>query len=246
MSHLEPLGSRLNVVVFGATGGIGRAFVEALQADPAVENVLACSRSVFHAVDEKVDVASVSFGDEDSIIAAAQWRQDEPLDLVIVATGLLHSDQMRPEKSWQELDADNLFETFKVNTIGPALIAKHFLPRLRKDGPSVFAALSARVGSISDNQLGGWHGYRVSKAALNMLIKSFAIELARRNRMGVCIGLHPGTVDTPLSLPFQRGVAPDKLFTPARAAQQLLDVIAERTPEDSGDIFAWDGTRVPA
>ena len=109
----------------------------------------------------------------------------------------------------------------------------------------LFAVLSARVGSIGDNRLGGWHGYRAAKAALNMLIRNFAIELRRSHPQAIIVGLHPGTVDTPLSAPFQRGVAPDRLFTPATSAGHLLDVIDGLSPADSGGVFAWDGTAIP-
>lgn len=128
----------------------------------------------------------------------------------------------------------------------PALVAKHFLPLLARDRKSVFAALSARVGSISDNQLGGWHAYRASKAALNMLLRTFAIELARRNPRAVCVGLHPGTVDTGLSAPFQANVPEGKLFTPDFAAARLLEVVDRLKPDDSGHVFAWDGQLIPA
>jgi NAD(P)-dependent dehydrogenase (short-subunit alcohol dehydrogenase family) len=134
---------------------------------------------------------------------------------------------------------------FAVNTIGPALVAKHFLPLLPRRGRSAFAAISARVGSIGDNRLGGWHSYRASKAALNMLLRNFAIELARRAPDAVCIGLHPGTVDTALSAPFRSRVAPDRLFTPARSAGHLLRVIEQATVADNGHVLAWDGARIP-
>ena len=134
---------------------------------------------------------------------------------------------------------------FRVNTIGPALVAKHFLPLLASDAKSVFAALSARVGSIDDNELGGWYAYRASKAALNMVIKTLSIELARRNPRALCVGLHPGTVDSRLSKPFQGGVPEGKLFQPAAAARALLTVLDGLSSGDSGALFAWDGTRIP-
>jgi NAD(P)-dependent dehydrogenase (short-subunit alcohol dehydrogenase family) len=129
--------------------------------------------------------------------------------------------------------------------VGPALVAKHFLPLLPRQGRSVFAALSARVGSIGDNRLGGWHSYRASKAALNMLIKNASIELARTRPDAVIVGLHPGTVDTGLSKPFQRGVAHNKLFTPEYCAERLIAVTDGLTRDDTGHVFAWDGARVP-
>ena len=133
---------------------------------------------------------------------------------------------------------------FTINAIGPALIAKHMLPHLSLTEKTVFVALSARVSSISDNRLGGWHAYRASKAALNMLIRNLAIELGRSNRLAVCVALHPGTVDTPLSKPFQRGVSAKRLFTPDVAAAHLLSVIDSLTLVQSGRVFAWDGEEI--
>ena len=134
---------------------------------------------------------------------------------------------------------------FAVNAIGPALVAKHVLPLLPRQGKSVFAALSARVGSISDNRLGGWYGYRASKAALNQLIRTLAIELARQRKDAVCVALHPGTVDSALSRPFQGGVSENKLFAPAFAAERLLSVIDEIDASASGQLLAWDGQVIP-
>lgn len=150
-----------------------------------------------------------------------------------------------PEKTLRAIQPEAMARMFAVNTIGPALIAKHWLPRLPKDRRAVFAVLSARVGSIGDNRLGGWHGYRASKAALNMLIANFAIEMRRTHPLAVIVALHPGTVATGLSRPFQSGVAPGQLFSPETSAAHLLDVIDRLTPEDSGGFFAWDGTRIP-
>jgi len=166
--------------------------------------------------------------------------------LVLVATGILHAPGVRPEKCWAALDAAALARVYTVNAIGPALIGKHFLTLLPAQGRSVIAALSARVGSIDDNRLGGWHAYRASKAALNMLLKNFAIELARRAPEALCVGLHPGTVDSALSKPFQANVPASRLFTPAVSATHLLQVLERLTPADSGGVYAWDGQRVPA
>jgi NAD(P)-dependent dehydrogenase (short-subunit alcohol dehydrogenase family) len=163
---------------------------------------------------------------------------------VIVATGLLHAQRVAPERSNSALDAAQLLRLYAVNAVGPALIAKHFLPLLPRAEPSVFAALSARVGSIGDNRLGGWHSYRASKAALNMLIRTMAIELKRTRPDAILVGLHPGTVDTKLSKPFQRGVPEGRLFTPDESAKHLLAVVDGLGPQDSGGVFAWDGTRI--
>jgi NAD(P)-dependent dehydrogenase (short-subunit alcohol dehydrogenase family) len=158
---------------------------------------------------------------------------------------LTRGDGTGPEKSLKQITAQGLAEQFAINAIGPALVAQAFLPLLPRDRRAVFAVLSARVGSIEDNRLGGWHGYRAAKAALNMLVRNFAIELARSHPQAIVVGLHPGTVDTALSAPFQKGVAPERLFTPASAAARLLDTLDGLTPQDSGGLFAWDGSRIP-
>lgn len=233
--------------VVGASGGIGGALVRRLAQDPRFDRVLALSRSTATLDSPRIESLAIDLLDEARIAAAAaQLREAGPLRLVVVATGLLHADGVQPEKHWGALDGVSLARLFAVNAIGPALLAKHLLPLLPRSGRSVFAALSARVGSIGDNRLGGWYGYRASKAALNMLLKTFAIELARRAPEAVCIGLHPGTVDTALSRPFRDRVPADRLFTPEQAARHLLRVIDTVTPADSGDVFAWDGRRVPA
>ena len=219
----------LRAVVIGAGGGIGAAFVDLLRPRG---DVIALTR------------AGLDLTDPASIMAAAA-AIDGPLDLVIVATGVLHDAVAGPEKSLRDLDAGRLARSFAVNAIGPALVAQAFLPRLRTDRKTAFVALSARVGSIADNRLGGWHGYRASKAALNQLIRTVAIEHARRAPLSVVASLHPGTVDTRLSAPFQRGVAPAKLFTPAFSATAMLGVIDRLTPADSGGLFAWDGAAIP-
>lgn len=227
--------------VFGASGGIGSAFVARLANNPDVTKIYAGARNVSPA-NGKITPFAFDLGDESSIEVAVQTI-GQP-DLTIVATGMLHSDQIQPEKSLRALSSNAFEQAFAINTIGPALIGKHLLPRLPKDRRSVFAFLSARVGSISDNRLGGWHAYRASKAGLNMLVRNFAIEMARTHPQAIIVALHPGTVDTALSQPFQRGVAENKLFTPDYAAGGMLDVLAGLTPEDSGQFFAWDGERI--
>ena len=239
-------GAPLNVSVIGASGGIGRAFVGALCKVDAVERVYAFSRSdaVFDA--PKVTTGFLDFEDEDSIAAASELAaQDTKIDVVIVASGVLHDGDLRPEKSMRDLNAAMFSKTLLVNTIGPSLVAKHFLKHIHRDSRSVFAALSARVGSIEDNALGGWYSYRASKAALNMVLKTASIEVARRYKHAVIAGLHPGTVDTALSEPFQGNVKEGKLFSPEYSAMQMLRVIDGLTPEQSGRTFAWDGSKLP-
>jgi NAD(P)-dependent dehydrogenase (short-subunit alcohol dehydrogenase family) len=182
--------------------------------------------------------------DEASVIRAAAAIVDG-VELAIVTTGILHDGQQRPERAFKELNPATLARSFAINTIAPAIVAKHLIPKMPRDRRAVFAVLGARVGSIGDNRTGGWHGYRASKAALVMLMKTIAIETARSRAEAIIVTLHPGTVDTGMSKPFQGNVAPEKLFTPALAAEQLLNVIDGLTPADSGGHFAWDGTRIP-
>ncbi len=226
-------------VIVGASGGIGGAMADVLDQEDEYDQVIRFSRGSDSPV--ALDLTS-----EDTIASAAGWLKEQNIkpSLVFVATGLLHSDQNGPEKSMRELDTDWMLQTYQVNAIGPALIAKHFLPLMPKDDVTRFATLSARVGSISDNRLGGWYGYRAAKAALNMMIRNLSIEWARKNKRSIIVALHPGTVDTGLSKPFQSNVPPGKLFDPERAALQLLDVLDGLKPVDSGKIFAWDGEEI--
>lgn len=236
----------LRAVVVGAGGGIGNALVELLAESPRVAQVYGLTRTRPVLAHPRVAPLPFDLGDESSIAAAAaRCGADGPLHLVVVATGVLHDGAaLQPEKSWRALTAPSLAESFAVNAIGPALLAKHFLPRLATGGKAVFAALSARVGSIEDNRLGGWYSYRASKAALHMLLRTLAIELARRNPTALCVALHPGTVDTALSRPFQPGVPDGRLFTPRQSAEHLLHVIDGLDASASGNAFAWDGQRL--
>ena len=227
-----------SAVIIGASGGIGAAIADAVEEEGAFDTVHRLSRSATGAL-------AIDLLDEASIAAAAAQVAKGPAPtLIIVATGLLHDGDRGPEKALKDLDPAWLARNFAVNAIGPAIVAKHFLPLMPKAGRTVFAALSARVGSISDNRMGGWHGYRAAKAALNQLIRTVAIEERRRNSSSIVVALHPGTVDTALSKPFQGNVAPGRLFDAGRAAVQLLDVLDGLRPPDSGKLFAWDGAEV--
>ena len=230
-------------LIIGANGGIGAALTAALAASNRYPRVIAGARREPDTLPAGVDYLPIDIADPTSIEAAA-GRIDTPLTRVIVATGILHDDIGGPERRLGDLAAARLAHLFAINTIGPALALKHFAPLLAKDAPSAIACISARVGSISDNRLGGWYGYRASKAALNQIVRTAAIELARSRPEAVCVALHPGTVDTGLSKPFQRGVPAEKLFTPAYSAERLLAVLDGLTPAQSGRIFAWDGTEI--
>ena len=222
-------------VIFGASGGIGAALVEAIAATGRFAQVIALSRSTSPSID-LLDEASLER-------AAALADAQGALRLVIDATGFLHDDQQGPEKSWRQLDAAHLTRSFALNAIGPALIMKHVLPRLPRSGKAVFATLSARVGSIGDNRLGGWYSYRASKAALNQLVRTAAVELARRSSDALCIALHPGTVATALSAPF--AATGLEVHSPAAAARHLLAVIDQLPADANGKFFDWRGQTVP-
>jgi len=221
----------MRAVVAGATGGIGAALAAALEARGA--SVLRLGRRTAPPLDLR----------EEASIAAAAGAAGDGLDLVLDATGFLHDDRFRPEKALRELDPEHLAQAFAVNATGPALLMKHFLPRLARDRRAVFATLSARVGSIGDNRLGGWYAYRASKAALNQLVRTAAVELARRHRQAICVALHPGTVDTGLSQPFAKGGL--EVQDAATAAARLLAVAEALTPEQSGGFFDHMGAPVP-
>jgi NAD(P)-dependent dehydrogenase (short-subunit alcohol dehydrogenase family) len=224
-----------NALVFGASGGIGSAILETLNNVSHFKKVFGFSRSSSY----KFDLT-----DEASIKQAADVSSvDGDIRLVIDATGFLHSKDQSPEKTWRQLDTDLLANAFVVNTIGPALIMKHFLPRLPRSGKAVFATLSARVGSIEDNHLGGWYGYRASKAALNQIVRTAAVELRRSAPEAICVAIHPGTVSTPLSAPFSKQGL--NLQTPLQAANNLLTVIEQLALNDNGGFFDWQGKPIP-
>lgn len=231
----------MTAVVFGANGGIGAALVEALAVRG--EAVHAFSRKDF----EARDGVSPHIGDPfDEDWLSRELEAIGEAELVIVASGVLTlPDGTGPEKSYRALDAAAMGEVLRINTVLPALIAKHALPLLPRKERGVFAAISAKVGSIGDNGLGGWHSYRASKAALNMLVRNFAIELARTHKQAAVVALHPGTVDTALSEPFQQSLPEGQVRPPQEAARDLLAVLGDIGPQDSGSLIAFDGERLP-
>ncbi len=230
--EMNSLGYGYRALVIGASGALGAAFCELLNEDPRCSFVRELGRNSAPGLDlEKPDsIAS----------AVAELAEEAPYQLILHAAGLLHREDIKPEKSYTSIEADALQAIFQVNTLGPALILRHFLPLL--DARGAMAVLSAKVGSIGDNRLGGWYAYRASKAALNMLIKTAAIELARTRPQTRLLSLHPGTVISGLSQPFKGASA----ARPASlAARELLSLIDRLAPADSGNFFAYNGERLP-
>ena len=245
----------IDALVVGATGGIGLALVRHLLAHEQVSRLFAVARAASRHP-ELMALASQHPGrlfpldcdirEEVQLaeLASAIGSVVEHLHLVINSAGMLHQGAQTPEKSLAGITLANLQSAFAINAFAPILLAKALLPLLRHGGPAVFASLSARVGSISDNRTGGWYAYRAAKAAQNQLLKTLALELTRLNRRSIVLALHPGTTDTALSKPFQANVADGKLFTPEFSAAALLQVIAQRVPADSGSFHAWDGAPI--
>ena len=229
------------VAVIGSSGAIGRAFVDHYINDLSINSIFSFSRSSIGIDNNKVKHFSIDIENESSIQNAAKSVEEINFDEIIIASGLLHTNEFGPEKSIKDLKADNILKVLNVNTVGPAIIGKYFLPLLNKDNKSVMAFLSARVGSISENKLGGWYAYRASKSALNQVIKTFSIELKRTNPKAIIIGLQPGTVDSELSAPFKRSVSNNKLFTAEYSVSQLLEVIERADESSSGNLISWDG-----
>lgn len=241
--HFRPDASAL---VVGASGGIGAAIAAALDREPRFAIVLRSSRGA--AGDAPGSGLPLDLADDASIEAAAEAvrARTEQLDLVLICSGLLHDEELgiRPEKRLGDLRRPALQRQFEINAIGPALLAAALAPLLPRQAPCVWGSLSARVGSIGDNRLGGWYGYRASKAAQNMFTRTLAIELGRRHKGLACVALHPGTVATDLSAPFRSADARG-VMEPEIAAGHLLDVVNGLGPEDTGGFFAWDGERIP-
>lgn len=244
-------------LVQGASRGIGLEFVRQLLAQPAVGRVFAGCRApdqagalvALAAGDPRLQVLPLDGSDEGSIARAAATVADvtDRLHLVVNCAGILHGGpaSLAPEKRVADVRPEALAASFAVNAFGPLLIAKHFEHLLAHRERAVFASISARVGSIGDNRLGGWYAYRGAKAAQNMFTKTLAIEWSRSRRNVVCVALHPGTTDTGLSRPFQAHVPPGKLFSPERTVRQLLQVIDRLAPSDTGRFYAWDGSEIP-
>lgn len=223
-------------VIFGASGGIGSALRDRYEARGGYDKVIALHRNS----EPPLDLL-----DERKIQTCAEEIREtgDEVRLLFDATGALTLGTTRPEKNLREIDPETLARSFAINAIGPALLMKHFLPLLPRKGRSVFATLSARVGSIGDNGLGGWYGYRASKAALNQLVRTASVELARRNPEAICVALHPGTVKTRLTEDFAKTGL--DVQEPAIAAKHLVEVLGELTSAQTGGFFDQFGRQVP-
>lgn len=230
------------VVVVGATGGIGSAFVEKIKQLDTNNIVIEVVRKKTQ--DHQIEVDMLN---EESMAKCAQDIQDQygAIDIILNTVGLLHSDGAMPERAYKEINQDFLQKTFEANTFIPFMVSKYFVPLLSKENTSLIAFMSARIGSISDNNLGGWYSYRASKAALNMLIKTLSIELTYKNKNAICIGLHPGTVKTNLSDPFSEKIKAYKVFSREESISYLIDQINRIDHTFSGKVIDWKGDIIP-
>ena len=226
------------IAIFGANGSIGQALCAHYQKQ---SDVYAFTRNDFD-IDESglVKILLDDFN-EDSVFQAANKFDNDFFDKIIVSIGILHNESFMPEKRIEEVSSDQFLEIIRINTLVPTLIARNFYKKLKKNDKATLAFLSARVGSITDNRSGGWYSYRASKAALNMVIKNLSIELRRYNKELVVIGLHPGTVDSLLSQPFQKNLEDSKIFSADFSVLKLSSVIDSLDIDDSGKCIAWDG-----
>ena len=234
----------MNIVIAGGSGGIGGAFVEALATRPGVDNIIAtCNRHSSMLEHPKVTWHQLDLTDEGAI---RDWAAEvDEIDWLINAAGILHTRVQGPEKSIRQIDPAFFLENMSINALPALLLAKHLHGKFRHGRPAVFATVSAKVGSIEDNRLGGWISYRASKAALNMSIKTLAIEWRRNLPNVAVVALHPGTTDTALSKPFQRNVPHGQLFKPEYSVNCMLSVLENLKPAHSGEFLAFDGERLP-
>ncbi|MBP2280988.1 NAD(P)-dependent dehydrogenase (short-subunit alcohol dehydrogenase family) [Psychrobacter sp. PL15] len=244
--------SNKTYLIIGGTGGIGQAMVKQLVNSTSNQVFATYHRSVPDFEADNLHWLKMDVSDEDSIKQAADViKQQSPhIDWVINCVGLLHTEHSQPEKALRQVETDFFLYNMQVNALAGLLIAKHLKPLLTKaerdaDKPAIFATISARVGSISDNQMGGWYSYRMSKTALNMGMKNLSIEWGRSLKNVCVVVMQPGTVNTQLSAPFQSNVADGHLFSPAYSAECLLEVLASMTADQSGSFVDWSGESIP-
>ncbi len=254
---LDSFPENFTAVVQGSSRGIGLGLVRYLLDQERAGQIIACARDpesssglaeLVESHGPRLQTQRLDVTDAQQLKALADRLQEEDLrpHLVLNVAGILHGDNgLAPEKRLEDLDFEQLQRVFAVNAFGPALLCRYLLPVMAGDGKAVLAALSARVGSIGDNRLGGWYAYRSSKAALNQFLKTASIEARRRFKNVVIAALHPGTTDTDLSRPFQANVPENKLFSTEYVAERLLSVIDQIDLDDSGGFFAWDGEAIP-
>tara|TARA_Y100001968_G_scaffold276302_1_gene270515 strand:+ start:540 stop:1259 length:720 start_codon:yes stop_codon:yes gene_type:complete len=228
-------------LIVGA-GGIGNQLSERLKSIAPKLDVILCGRNLSSKEGINLDLES-----DDSLASFERQisKCEKPLRLVINSSGFLHSELVKPEKRLSHLNRQNIIKNFSINSIAPILIAKSVERFIKPELPFLFASLSARVGSINDNKLGGWYSYRASKAAQNQFLKTLSIEWRRKFPYSIVSILHPGTCDTKLSKPFQSNVPKDKLFTPSRSAGYLIDILSQLKTSDSGKFLAWDRSQIP-
>lgn len=229
-----------NIIIAGSTGAIGGEFTELYANNSNVEKIIALSRKPTNTNHNKIQSVEIDYYNEATFKNLDEISQLDSISKIIIATGILHTDQIRPEKSIDSIAGEDIRNVFQVNVFGPILLVKKLLPLIKKSKGVKIVFLTARVGSISDNVLGGWHSYRSSKSALNMMIKNLAIELKRLNKEHVVIGIHPGTVKSHLSEPFLRHVKHD-IFNPKESVDLMTQVISKVSQTDSGKCFDFSG-----
>ena len=229
-----------NIIIAGSSGAIGGEFTKKYTNDLNVEKVVTLSRNVNNHNHKKIQSIKIDYNNEETFKNLDEISQLDSISKVIIATGILHTDELKPEKSIDSIDGESMKKVFQVNVFGPILLVKTLLPLIKKSKGVKIAFLTARVGSVSDNELGGWHSYRSSKTALNMMIKNLSIELKRLNKEHCVIGIHPGTVKSHLSEPFLRHVKHD-VFSPKDSVEFMSKVINEITHKDSGKCFDFSG-----
>ena len=229
-----------NVLIAGASGAIGKEFTKLYSDDPSVDKIITLSTKKNIFSHEKIQSEEVDYSNEETFENLDKILQLESISTIMIATGILHADEIKPEKSIDAINFDNLKKVFQVNVFGPTLLIKKLLPLIKKSQGVKIVFLTARVGSITDNKLGGWYSYRSSKSALNMMISNLSIELQRLNKQNIVIGIHPGTVKSPLSEPFLKNVK-HNIFSPRESVELMTLVISKISQKDSGKCFDFSG-----
>jgi len=229
-----------NILIAGSSGAIGSEFTRFYSEDQNVDKIVTLSRKINDSGHKKIQSIKIDYNKEETFENLGKVLQLESINTIIIATGILHTEQIKPEKSIDAINSDDLMKVFQVNLFGPMMLVKKLLPLIKQSQGVKIIFLTARVGSISDNQLGGWYSYRSSKSALNMMINNLSIELQRANKENIVIGIHPGTVKSPLSEPFLRYVK-HNIFSPRESVELMTQVISKISQKDSGKCFDFSG-----